>query len=161
MIRAIHNDPKRHPSPRQFDPLRYIDDEQTSIDAANNADPTKRDHFVFGAGRRRCGGIHIADRSMFLAISRLLWAFDFNKALDADTKEEITPDMEDLMEGNMVLPNPFPAHIVPRSAQKAQAVRDEWNEVAQLLDEQSQWKTVPDGLIWKDEQLTEISGLAA
>ncbi|KAJ4387337.1 hypothetical protein N0V93_007926 [Gnomoniopsis smithogilvyi] len=158
---AIHNDPQRHPSPRQFEPMRYIDDDQTSINAANNSDPNKRDHFVFGAGRRRCGGMHIADRSLFLAISRLLWAFDFSKAVDADTGEEITPDMNDLMEGNMVLPNPFPAKIVPRNAQKAQAVQDEWEEVSRLLDEQSQWQTVPEGLIWKDEQLTEISEMVS
>ena len=135
--------------------MRYIDDHQTSIDAANNPDPTKRDHFVFGAGRRRCSGMHIADRSLFLAISRLLWAFDFHKAVDPDTRQEITPDMDDLMEGIMALPNPFPAKILPRNAQKSQAVREQWQEVSRLLDGQGQWKTVPEGLIWKDEQLSE------
>ncbi|KAI2618200.1 cytochrome P450 [Hypoxylon sp. NC1633] len=152
---SIHNDPRRHPHPRQFDPMRYIDDHQTSIDAANNPDATKRDHFVFGAGRRRCQGIHIADRSMFLAVSRLLWAFDFKRAIDPKTGEEIVPDMNELVEGTMTFPKSFKANIVPRSASKAQCVRDEWHEVSKLLDEEMQWKTVPKGLIWKDEHLSE------
>ena len=136
--------------------MRYIDDQQTSIDAANNPDATKRDHFVFGAGRRRCQGMHIADRSMFLAISRLLWAFDFQRPVDPVTHKEIVPHMDDLVEGFLAIPEPFKANIVPRSAEKAQCVRDEWKQVSQLLDEEMQWRAVPEDLIWKDEQLSEI-----
>ncbi|KAI5854501.1 cytochrome P450 [Durotheca rogersii] len=153
---AVHNDQARHPDPRRFEPMRYINDHQLSIEAANNPDPTKRDHFVFGAGRRRCLGMHIADRSVFLAISRLLWAFNFERVVDPETREEVIPDMNDMMDGLMALPNAFPAKIVPRSAAKAQCVRDEWADVSQLLDEEAQWKTVPEGLIWKDEQVDEL-----
>jgi hypothetical protein len=145
-------DPERHPDPRKFEPMRYIDDDQSSIDAANNPDVSKRDHFVFGAGRRRCQGMHIADRSIYLAISRLLWAFDFKRAVDPETKKEIVPDMDDLADGMMSLPHPFQANIVPRNAYKAQCVRDEWADVAKLLDAEAQWKEVPKGLIWNDEQ---------
>ena len=145
-------DPNRHPDPRRFDPLRYINDHQTSIDAANNPDATQRDHFVFGAGRRRCQGMHIADRSIFLALSRMLWAFDFKRAVDPTTQHEIVPDMEDLVDGMMSLPNPFKADIRPRNAYKAQCIRDEWAEVSKLLDVNQQWMKVPEGLIWGDEQ---------
>ncbi|KFA67216.1 hypothetical protein S40285_06288 [Stachybotrys chlorohalonatus IBT 40285] len=145
-----------HPDPRRFDPLRYIDDHQTSIDAANNPDATKRDHFVFGAGRRRCQGMHIADRSVFLAISRLLWAFDFNRALDHEGNE-IIPDMNDMADGIMMLPKPFSADIRPRNGTKAESIKQEWGQMLQMLDEDQQWKKVPDGLIWKDEHLSEIS----
>lgn len=153
--RAIHNDPERHPDPRQFNPLRYIDDHQTSISAANNADATKRDHFAFGAGRRRCQGIHIADRSVFLAISRMLWAFDFQRAVDPETKQEMVPDMDDLVDGMMAFPRPFPTSIRPRSISRAESVRQEWDQMLRLLDSEGQWKEVPDGLIWRDEQLFE------
>ncbi|KAI5918414.1 cytochrome P450 [Camillea tinctor] len=155
-IWAVHNDPKRHPNPRQFEPMRYWGDDQTSIDASNNPDATKRDHFVFGAGRRKCQGMHIADRSLFLAISRLLWAFNFRKAVDHQTGQEITPDMDDLAEGVMMLPKPFKADLRPRSAFKAECVRREWGTMAEQLDGQAQWKVVPEGLIWKDEQLGEL-----
>lgn len=146
---AIHMDPKRHPDPRRFDPARYKDDRQTAAEAASNGDATKRDQFVFGAGRRLCQGMHIAERSLFLAISRLLWAFDFDKALDKDGNE-IVPDADDLTEGLFVLPKPFPARIVPRSAEKAERVIAEWKKMEVLLDEDLQWKVLPEGLIWKD-----------
>ncbi|RWA04264.1 hypothetical protein EKO27_g10840 [Xylaria grammica] len=152
---AVHNDPKRHLIPWRFEPMRYIDDQQTSIDAANNPDVTKRDHFAFGAGRRKCQGMHIADRSIFLAISRLLWAFDFNRATDPETGEEIIPDMNDLAEGIMALPNPFPSDIQPRSPGKAAVIQEKWTEVSKLLNEEQQWEVVPEGLIWKDEQVFE------
>ncbi|KAI1338689.1 cytochrome P450 [Xylariaceae sp. FL0016] len=151
-IWAVHNDPKRHPDPRTFDPARYANDSLSSIDSANNPDATKRDHFAFGAGRRRCQGMHIADRSIYLAISRLLWAFDFKRAIEPKTGQEVVPDMDDLVDGFMALPKPFPANICPRSPERAECVRREWEQVSKLLDEDGQWEVVPEGLIWKDEQ---------
>ncbi|ORY71072.1 cytochrome P450 [Pseudomassariella vexata] len=150
---GVHYDPERHPDPRRFDPTRYINDIQSSIDAAINPDATKRDHFVFGAGRRRCQGIHIADRSIFLALSRMLWAFDFRRAVDPGTLQDVVPDMDEVVDGIMSLPKPFKANIVPRSSPKARKVREEWAEVSKQLDQKTlEWKDVPKGLIWGDEQ---------
>lgn len=98
--------------------------------------------------------MHIADRSLFLAISRLLWAFDFHRAVDPDTNEEIIPDMNNLADGVMAFPKPFPASIMPRDDRKAQAVKEEWQKMTGLLDEYSQWKTVPEGLILKVGRLS-------
>lgn len=100
--------------------------------------------------------MHIADRSVFLAISRLLWAFDFNRALDHEGNE-IIPDMNDMADGIMMLPKPFSADIRPRNGTKAESIKQEWGQMLQMLDEDQQWKKVPDGLIWKDEHLSEIS----
>ncbi|RYP88811.1 hypothetical protein DL769_000225 [Monosporascus sp. CRB-8-3] len=147
---AIGHDPKRHSDPRRFDPARWAHDSQTSAEAANNPDASKRDHFVFGAGRRLCQGMHIADRSLFLAISRLLWAFDFRRPVDKTTGQEIVPDTEELTEGLFMAPKPFRAHIVPRSEYKAQRVREEWSKMTELLDSELQWKAVPEGVIWRD-----------
>jgi hypothetical protein len=99
--------------------------------------------------------MHIADRSMFLAISRLLWAFDFGRAVGPDGNE-IMPDPSDLIEGTFVQPKPFAADIRPRSAYKAERVRKEWSEVKKLLDDDLQWKAVPEGLIWKDYESTYV-----
>ncbi|KAK7948932.1 uncharacterized protein PG986_009818 [Apiospora aurea] len=147
---AVAHDPKRHPDPSRFDPTRWAHDQQTSAEAAGNRDASKRDHFVFGAGRRLCQGMHIADRSLFLAISRLLWAFDFRRPVDEVTGKEIVPDMADLTEGLFVMPRPFRAVITPRSEARARRVREEWEAVKGLLDEEMQWKTVPEGLVWRD-----------
>ncbi|KAI1111636.1 cytochrome P450 [Nemania sp. NC0429] len=152
---AIHNDPSRHPEPRRFDPSRWAHDSQSSAAAAANRDVSKRDQFGFGAGRRLCQGMYIADRNLFLAISRLLWAFDFRRPIDASTGKEVIPDMEDLTEGLAVCPRPFDADIKPRSEAKAEAVKAEWQKMTELLDDELQWKAVPEGLVWKDYEPDE------
>jgi cytochrome P450 len=145
---GVHMDPTRHPDPRRFDPARYMNDTQTSLESATNADPSKRDHFLFGAGRRLCQGMHIAERSLFFAMARLLWAFNFEKARDASGLE-IVPDSGELTEGLLVQPKPFPAKITPRDAEKAQRLRAEWAKMEGLLDSDLQWKALPEGMVWK------------
>ena len=34
-------------------------------------------------------------------------------------------------------------------------VRKEWAGILELLDKETQWKAVPEGLIWRDYELTE------
>ncbi|MCJ1451406.1 hypothetical protein MMC28_001742 [Mycoblastus sanguinarius] len=46
-----------------------------------------RDHYGYGFGRRSCPGIHLAERNMFLAIAKLLWALRFEPKVGADGKE--------------------------------------------------------------------------
>ncbi|KAF2195125.1 cytochrome P450 [Zopfia rhizophila CBS 207.26] len=146
---AIHNDEKRFYNPREFDPDRYKTDFQSAAEAALNSDPAQRDHFLFGAGRRVCQGMHIAERSLFLAISRLLWAFEFHKPVN-EKGEEITPDPEDLTEGLLVVPRSFPIKVVVRSEERADVVRKEWERIGGLLDEGGQWRKVPEGMVWKE-----------
>jgi Cytochrome P450 len=45
------------------------------MQSINASEVTTRDHFAFGAGRHVCPGYHIAERSLAVAIMRLLWAF--------------------------------------------------------------------------------------
>ncbi|KAI0429247.1 putative cytochrome P450 [Xylaria sp. FL1042] len=122
---TIHRDTARYPRPHQFDPDRFKDDRQSFYDAAVNPDVSQRDQFSFGAGRRICPGIHVADRSLFLGISRLLWAFDFKRPLD-DDGNEIIPDPTKITQGFLAAPLPFEAIIVPRDARRAEIIRKEW-----------------------------------
>lgn len=147
-VRAIHNDPERHENPRVFDPTRWAHDTQTEAQSATNADVSKRDHFMFGAGRRMCQGIHVAERSLFLAISRLLWAFDFQRPVDPVTGCEIPPsDADDLQGGMFVMPRPFQARILPRDGEKEVIIKKAWDEISEsFLDGNLQWKRMPDGL---------------
>ncbi|KAF2196383.1 cytochrome P450 [Delitschia confertaspora ATCC 74209] len=144
---AIHMDPKRHPDPRRFDPSRYEGDNQTAAEAASNLNASKRDHFVFGAGRRICQGIHVAERSLFLGISRMLWGFEFLPQKDT-TGQEVMPDPNDLTEGFIVVPRPFPANIKPRSERHAQIMREEWEKAQEFLNAEKQWKKVPEGMMF-------------
>jgi len=144
---AIHMDPQRHPDPRRFEPDRYKDDRQSLGDAAANPDASKRDQFTFGAGRRICPGIHVAERSLFLGVSRMLWGFDIKPTLDKDGKE-IIPDPERLTQGFVCMPEEFPARITPRDEKRKQKIIDEWTQAeAECLDPVTkQWKQSPLGV---------------
>ncbi|KAJ3574148.1 hypothetical protein NPX13_g4464 [Xylaria arbuscula] len=83
-------------------------------------------------------------------MSRMLWAFDLKPAVDSKTGKEVLPDANNVVDGLFVVPQPFPASIVPRSASRAARVKEEWGHVQHLLDENNQWKTVPEGLKWRD-----------
>ncbi|OQD83336.1 hypothetical protein PENANT_c017G07768 [Penicillium antarcticum] len=141
---GIHMDPKRHPSPRTFNPDRYLDDRQSFGDAAANPDPSKRDVFTFGAGRRICPGIHVAERSLFLGMSRILWAFDI--APDVDGKgSPILPDPNRLTQGFVCMPEEFPARITARSKERAELIEIEWRDAErECLDPKTgQWMQSP------------------
>jgi len=50
MIRAIHYDSEIHTEPERFNPDRFLGLDLTAGECAVNADPSKRDHYAFGAG---------------------------------------------------------------------------------------------------------------
>ncbi|KAL2831569.1 cytochrome P450 [Aspergillus cavernicola] len=141
---ANHMDPKRHPSPREFNPERYKDDRQSLGDAAANPDGSKRDAFTFGAGRRICPGIHVAERSLFLGMSRILWAFDIAPEIDGNGKA-IIPDPDRLTQGFVCMPEEFPARITQRSKGRADTVTKEWKDAErECLDPTTkQWLQSP------------------
>ncbi|KAK2057163.1 cytochrome P450 [Colletotrichum caudatum] len=145
---AIHTDEDRWEDPRAFDPSRYAGDDQNSFESASNADPSKRDHYGFGAGRRLCQGTHVAERSLFLGIARLLWAFRLERAVDG-RGAEVVPDADDITDGVLVQPRPFPARITVRSEAHAQIVRKEWEAAQELLDGDDQWKEIPRGMVFE------------
>lgn len=155
---AINHDPERYDNPRVFDPARYLDDHTSAAESAASIDVAKRDHFTFGAGRRVCPGTHVAEHTLFLSIARLLWGFDFSKATrevrttGAEGKTttswvEVTPDLDDVAEGLLNHPAPFPATIKPRSEKHADLMRQAWADCQELLDESGQWKDIPDGML--------------
>lgn len=143
---TIHMDPSRHPEPRRFDPDRYQCDFQNAAESAANQDASQRDHFVFGTGRRVCQGTHVAERSLFLAMSRLLWAFDIQPTLDSNGAN-IMPDPDEFTQGFVVEPERFPANIIPRSKERAGLIRREWKQAQEQLDPLTgQWETIPKGM---------------
>lgn len=66
----------------------------------------KRPHNTFGAGRRICPGSHVAERTLFVTMARLLWAFEFHPKRDAEGK--VVPiDRNAMTPGLIVGPMPF------------------------------------------------------
>ncbi|KAF7535862.1 hypothetical protein G7054_g5007 [Neopestalotiopsis clavispora] len=105
---TMHHDPERHPDPGTFNPDRYLHDNLSSADSSNLADPYQRDHWIFGAGRRICPGMWVAEREIWLAISRLIWAFD----LEALPERPIDLKEYDGLSGRS--PVPFQIRLKPR-----------------------------------------------
>jgi hypothetical protein len=134
-------DAQRHPEPRRFNPDRYDGDRQSLADAAANGDVSKRDQFTFGAGRRICPGTHVAERSLFLGISRLLWGFNIEPEMDGDGKP-ILPDQEKLTQGFVCSPEEFKVKITPRSESRKTVIVEAWKSAEKecLDDVTKQWK---------------------
>ena len=86
-----------------------------------------RDHLTYGGGRRICGGIHVAERSLFLVLSRLLWGFDIGLAKD-ENGNDIPVDftLKGVMPGATSVAKPFKCSIKVRSAKREAILRGEW-----------------------------------
>ncbi|KAF9517507.1 hypothetical protein BS47DRAFT_1359550 [Hydnum rufescens UP504] len=72
---TMHHNAARYTDPLKFNPDRYLNDHMKSSESAHLANVMGRDHWTFGAGRRICPAIAVAERILWLAISRMLWAF--------------------------------------------------------------------------------------
>lgn len=119
--RAIHYDEKLFPNPEIFEPNRYLNKPQSAADLINANDPYDRDHFTYGAGRRVCPGVHVAERSLYINIVRTLWGFNIKKPISADgqVKEPITT----MVRGLLSVPELFEADIIVRSPEHEKIIR--------------------------------------
>ncbi|KAF7531274.1 hypothetical protein G7054_g9043 [Neopestalotiopsis clavispora] len=130
---TINNDPQRYPNPRDFNPLRYAPEDSVVEGFAVTTNYSKRPHNTFGAGRRICPGSHVAERTLFIAMSRLLWAYEFHPK--KDRFGNIKPiDRDAMLPGMVVGPIPFECEIVPRSLAKAEMIRNMFKQGIENLD---------------------------
>lgn len=128
---ALHFDPAYFVSPETFNPERYLGFPEGSAWYANKADPTERDQYTFGAGRRICPGTHLAENSIFVVLSKILWAFDIRPRLEnneGDTEVSMEIDDDAFEPGANTIPKPFEARFLPRSLEREGVVRREWEK---------------------------------
>ncbi|KAH8677106.1 cytochrome P450 [Ilyonectria robusta] len=130
---GINNDENRAKNPRDFDPSRYEGDNLATGESAALGDASKRDHFTFGSGRRICPGMHVAERSVFVTIARLLWTFKISQPLDTNGqpapigRDAVTP-------GFIVSPVSFLCNFTARDEKRAAMLDNEWENCLTYLD---------------------------
>ncbi|KAF9628965.1 Cytochrome P450 [Lasiodiplodia theobromae] len=144
---GIHGDPAQYPDPKAFKPERWEGKLESTASMTDERIGARSELFAFGAGRRICPGQHVAERGLFLAISRVLWGFTIEKAKDDTTGEELPIDMDSIRPGIVVALNEFPAVVKPRSAEKARLATELWErDRDEFLDKNLQWKKSPEGV---------------
>jgi phenylacetate 2-hydroxylase len=63
---AVHHDESRYGDVDVFRPERFMEEKE---------DGSSQAHYSFGAGRRMCAGVHLANRELYSAISKLVYFF--------------------------------------------------------------------------------------
>ncbi|KAF2099884.1 putative O-methylsterigmatocystin oxidoreductase [Rhizodiscina lignyota] len=125
---AIHFDPRQYDEPKEFRPERYLNFPLKAGTYAVQADPRQRDHFSFGAGRRICPGMHLAENSLFITIAKILWAFEIlppsglGDCFDIDVSDAAYQDGAD------TVPKPYRMRFKPRNSTIYKTIEQEWNE---------------------------------
>jgi cytochrome P450 len=118
--------------PSSYNPDRYLNHPGLATKYASSPDYDNRDHYTYGAGRRICAGIQLAERTQWRMLARLLWAFPIEHALDEKgLRIEINTDAyeEKLITG----PKPFRVRFTPRSPQHVRVIEKELEVVSDLL----------------------------
>lgn len=124
---GIHADEHRWEHPGIFDPDRYLGYNLKAGQYVGQADPSRRDHWSFGGGRRICPGMHLAENSLYILTAKCLWAFSPRPPLNAEGKEDPFQVTDEMYEtGTTTLPKPFNCRLVPRNATVLATLDREW-----------------------------------
>jgi cytochrome P450 len=78
---AINLNEEYYPNPHHFNPTRFLAENLAAKSKGASPDlgkmhPAKSGHSSFGWGRRICPGADLAANSLFIALAKILWAFD-------------------------------------------------------------------------------------
>ena len=131
----LHHDEAHYPNADVFDPDHYAGFTKLAPEYLTASDHNGRDHYSYGNGRRVCPGIHLGERNIFLGICKLLWAFEFKKAVDQNgnpIETDIHPSTA-YSEGFIISANKFPCQIIPRSERRKETIMREFAELESVF----------------------------
>lgn len=130
---AIHHMDSIYEDSETFNPDRYNNHEKLANDYAGSSDWAGRDHYNYGAGRRICPGIHLAERNMWRIAAKILWAFEFSEPTDPLTGKVSPLDANAYNPGILQAPLPFKVNIKPRSQAHIATIKEERDAALDLL----------------------------
>jgi hypothetical protein len=129
---ALH-DPEIYDSPEDFLPERFI---THKYGIKPSKDEAWRNTFPYGAGRRICLGMSVAENSlsinsesprggMLIEVPKLLWAFNFEPVGEMST-DKFEP-------GHLTAPIRFECNFRPRNEHIADTIRSEYEDARGVL----------------------------
>ena len=110
---AINTHPLYFPLPDIFEPARFLphSDPRFKPEFKGKAFPGRFGQSGFGWGRRACVGAELAENSIWIAVVKMVWAFELRKM----EREIYNTDMESFMTGTIFRPMPFRVQWMMRS----------------------------------------------
>ncbi|KAJ4374797.1 hypothetical protein N0V83_001873 [Neocucurbitaria cava] len=130
---AINLNEEYYPNPHHFDPLRFLDSALAERSKAptpltGKPHPAKAGHSSFGWGRRICPGADLAANSLFIALAKIIWAFNILPI------EGVKYDIFAYTEGFNIRPQKFKCAIEVRSEAHRQLLESELMEAEAVLE---------------------------
>lgn len=137
---AINLNEEYYPNPHHFDPRRFLDENVAArnkhsplpggvdVELGGKGHPNKNGHSSFGWGRRICPGANLATNSLYVALAKLLWAYDIKPVPGRSY------DTFDYTEGFNIRPKPFECVISVRSDKHKQVLEQENEEARVFLE---------------------------
>lgn len=130
---AINLNDEYYPNPHHFDPTRFLDEAlaqraKSPTSLSRKPHPAKSGHSSFGWGRRICPGANLAENSLYIALAKILWAFDVRPT------KGVQYDVFDYTEGFNIRPKAFQCEITVRSEAHREVLLRETNEAEGVLE---------------------------
>ncbi|KAK2053410.1 cytochrome P450 [Colletotrichum caudatum] len=127
-IWAISHDPDEYDDPDSFNPDRFIGStfgvKQGNESTKEAPDQSRRPTYSFGAGRRVCAGQRMAENSMLMTMSKLLWCFDVVPGDRAPDTNVQTAFKDAILTG----PKTFDVSFEVRSEERRKVLVAQWHE---------------------------------
>ncbi|EIN10090.1 cytochrome P450, partial [Punctularia strigosozonata HHB-11173 SS5] len=125
-IWGIYHDPDAFDDPESFQPERYL---KTEFGTKRGVDVNDwRRTLLFGAGRRLCPGISLANNTMKIITMNLVWGFDFRQLPGRSPV-----DIWSYSTGALMGPEPYELSITPRSLERAAIMEQGFKDAIPLF----------------------------
>ncbi|KAJ4419487.1 hypothetical protein N0V82_004932 [Gnomoniopsis sp. IMI 355080] len=141
---AINLNEEYYPNPHHFYPPRFLDENvalrnkstaaggamrtDVDIELGGKGHPNRNGHSSFGWGRRICPGANLATNSLYIAMAKLLWAYDIQPIPGRKY------DTFDYTAGFNIRPKPFECIIRVRSDKHKKVLEREVSEARAFLE---------------------------